>query len=85
MAVGVELNAVSLLMAPLVFLIRIVKVHIARKGFAEAESSRAFGLVLRPVEFGLDDEMFGAPGIGEVDKVQVQCFKAVPASCGLSC
>lgn len=78
---GIKLNSITLLVAPLVFLTGVVKVHIARELFAKAECSRSLRLVLRPVKFGLDDEVIWAPRIGEVHILQVYCFKAVISTC----
>lgn len=78
---GIKLNSITLLVAPLVFLTGVVKVHIARELFAKAECSRSLRLVLRPVKFGLDDEMIWAPRIGEVHIFQVYRFKAVILTC----
>lgn len=68
-------------MPPFIFLIGVVKVHIAGEPFAKAESSRSLSLVLCPVEFGLDDEILWAPGICEVDKFQIHRLKAVFSTC----
>ena len=68
-------------MSPFIFLIGIVKVHITGELFAKAESGRSLGLVLCSVEFGLDDEMLWAPGIGEVDISQINRLKAVLSPC----
>lgn len=77
----VELNTVALLMSPLIFLIRIVKIDKTRELFAIAEGGRTLRRMFRPVEFGLDDEILGAPGICEVDVFQIHTLKAVVPTC----
>lgn len=67
MSVGVVLDPVAPVVAPLVRLAGVVKVCVAGELFAEAEGRRPLRLVLRPLEFGLDDKVFGAPRVGEVD------------------
>lgn len=68
---GVELNAVTLLVAPFIFLVGVVKVEVAGHLFTKPESSGTFSCALYPVEFGLDDVILGAPGIGEIDKLEI--------------
>lgn len=77
----VVLYTVTLLVTPLVFLIGIVKVKVAGNLFAIAEGGRSLLLVLCPLEFGLDNKMFRAPGICEVDIFQVNGLKAVFSTC----
>lgn len=54
-------------MPPLVLLVGVVEVYIARKLFSKAEGSTAFCFVLCPGEDGLFDGVLGTPGVGEVD------------------
>ena len=75
--VGVVLDAVALLVAPLVLLVGIVEVHVAGELLAEAEGSAAFRLVLGLDELGLDDGMFMAPRVREVHILEVHRLKAV--------
>lgn len=77
----VKLNTITLLVSPFVFLIGVVKVHVARELLAKAECRRPLRLVLCPVEFGLDNKMIWAPWIGEVHIFQVDRFKAVLSTC----
>lgn len=77
----VKLNTVTLLVSPFIFLVGVVKVHVAGELFAEAESGRSLGLDLCPVEFGLDDEILRAPGICEVDIFQIYRLKTVLSTC----
>lgn len=74
---GVQLNTVTAFMPPLIFLIRVVEVHIAGELFPKAEGGRTLRLVLCPVESGLDDGILWAPRICEVDIFQVYGLKAV--------
>ena len=74
---GVVLDAVPLLVAPLVLLIGVVEVHVAGELFAKSEGCAAFRLVLRLDERGLDDRMFMAPRVGEVHILEVHRLKAV--------
>lgn len=69
-------------MPPFIFLVGVVKVHIAGELFAEAKSGSSLVLVLRPVELGLDDGMLRAPGICEVDELQINRLEAVLSTCG---
>ena len=79
--VGVELDAVALVVAPFVLLVGVVEVEVTRHLLPEAESSGALGGVLRPVQLGLDDGILGAPGVGEVNVLEVNRLKAVLPSC----
>ena len=81
MGMGVELDAVSLVVAPFVLLVGVVEVEVARHLFPKAESCGALSGVLRPVQLGLDDAVLGAPGVGEVDILEVNRLKAVLPSC----
>lgn len=64
-------------MPPLVLLIGVVEVQIARKFFSKAEGSTAFCFMLRPGESGLFDGMMFTPRVGEVDIFQVYGLKTV--------
>lgn len=68
-------------MPPFIFLTGVVKVHIAGKFFAKAKCGRSLCLVQCPVEFGLDNKILWAPGICEVDELQIHCLKAVLSTC----
>lgn len=68
-------------MPPLIFLIGVLKVHVAGELFAKAKSCRSLRLVLSPVEFRLDNKILWAPGVCEVDKFQIQRLKAVRSTC----
>ena len=81
MGVGVQLDAVALVVAPFVLPVGIVEVEVARHLLPKAESSGALCGVLRPVQLGLDDVVVWAPGIGEVDILEVNRLKAVLPSC----
>lgn len=58
-------------MAPSIFLVGVGEMQIARELLSKAESGRSLSLVLCPLEFGLDDEMVGTPGVCEVDQFQI--------------
>jgi len=77
-AVGVELDAVPPLAPPLVGLVGVVEVEVAGELLAEGERGGSLRLALRPLEFGLHDEMIRAPGVREVDVLQIQRLEAVP-------
>lgn len=77
----VKLNAIALLAPPFILLIGVEKVHIARKLFAKAEGGGSLCLVFCPVELGLDHKILRTPWICEVDIFQIQCLKAVLATC----
>lgn len=77
----VKLDPIAFLVPPFILLIRVVEVHIAGKLFAKAEGSRPLSLVLCPVEFGLNNKMFWAPWIGEVDILQIHGLKAILSTC----
>lgn len=75
------LNTVTPLVTPFIFLVGVVEVHIAGELFAKAECCRSLGLVLCLLEFGLDDVILWAPGVGDVDKFQIHRLKAVFTAC----
>ena len=70
-----------MVVAPFVLLVGVVEVEVARHLFPKAECCGALSGVLRPVQLGLDDAVLGAPGVGEVDILEVNRLKAVLPSC----
>lgn len=79
----VQLDTVTFLVAPPVFLVWVGKMQIARQFLLKAESSRSLCLVLRLLKFRLDNKMLWTPGVREVDQLQIYRLKAVMTICNV--